>query len=233
MQSITRFFYGPTKEERVREVQRRLRQEQRSLDREIRQIDQAVSRVKADIKRLTRKGDTRNAIVLAKEVVRSSKHRTRLITSKAQLNSIALQLQQQLCTSLVSLTATAMYKVTGHLQKSTEIMKLSNSLIRIPQMTQSMREMSSELMKAGILEEMMQDTLESSVLEEDPAELDDEAQEEVNKVLYELTDGKLGEVGATADLPGIDTPAEPTSPSTVGTEDIDKMQAALQGLLHG
>jgi len=98
MQSISRFFYGPSKEERVREVQRRLRQEQRSLDREIRQIDQAVMKVKADVKRLARKGDARNATVLAKEVVRSNKHRTRLVTSKSQLNSISLQLQQQLCT---------------------------------------------------------------------------------------------------------------------------------------
>ena len=40
-----------------------------------------------------------------------------------------------------------MYKVTGHLQKSTEIMTLSQNLIQIPQMTTSMREMSAELMK--------------------------------------------------------------------------------------
>lgn len=106
MQSITKLIYGPSKEgslwrpdtERVREVQRRLRQEQRSLDREVRQIDQSVAKVKADIKRLARKGDTNNATMLAREVVRSNKHRTRLITSKAQLNSISLQLQQQMCT---------------------------------------------------------------------------------------------------------------------------------------
>ena len=42
---------------------------------------------------------------------------------------------------------TAMAKVTGALQKSTEIMKLSNSLIRLPQISQTMREMSMEMMK--------------------------------------------------------------------------------------
>lgn len=90
-----------------------------------------------------------------------------------------------------------MFKVTGTLQKSTEIMKLSNNLIRLPQMSQSMREMSSELMKvrtfkltqAGILEEMMNDTLDSSVLGEDQQELEEEAQEEVDNVLRELTGG--------------------------------------------
>lgn len=42
-----------------------------------------------------------------------------------------------------------MFKVTGSLQKSTEIMKLSNNLIKLPQMSKSMREMSGELMKVG------------------------------------------------------------------------------------
>lgn len=40
-----------------------------------------------------------------------------------------------------------MAKVTGTLQKSTEIMKASNSLVRLPQISQSMREMSMEMTK--------------------------------------------------------------------------------------
>lgn len=38
MQSINRFIYGPTPEERVRQWQSKLRQEQRVLDREMRQV---------------------------------------------------------------------------------------------------------------------------------------------------------------------------------------------------
>ena len=38
MQSINRFLYGPTAEERVRTWQQRLRTESRQLDREIRQV---------------------------------------------------------------------------------------------------------------------------------------------------------------------------------------------------
>ena len=175
MQSISKFIFGPTKEERVRAVQRQLRQEQRALDREIRQIDLATTRVKADIKRIARKGDTRNAKLLAREVVRSNKHRTRLITSKARLNSIAMQLQQQL----------SMFKVTGNMQKSTEIMRLSNQLVRVPEMSQSMRAMGSELMKAGVLEEMMEDTLEASALGDDQ-DVEEEAQAEVDLSLIHI-----------------------------------------------
>lgn len=40
-----------------------------------------------------------------------------------------------------------MVKVTGTLQKSTEIMKLSNTLVKLPQISQAMREMSMEMTK--------------------------------------------------------------------------------------
>lgn len=100
-----------------------------------------------------------------------------------------------------------MAKVTGSLQKSTEIMKLSNQLVKLPQISQAMREMSMEMTKvrravasvvlfltgvqAGILEEMMDDTL---AVEEDE-ELEEEADAEVDKVLFDLTNGKLGQAG--------------------------------------
>jgi len=44
-----------------------------------------------------------------------------------------------------------MMKVTGSLQKSTEIMKLSNDLIKLPQISQTMRAMSMEMTKVSWL----------------------------------------------------------------------------------
>ena len=45
----------------------------------------------------------------------------------------------------------AMVKVTGSLQKSTEIMKLSNDLIKLPKISATMREMSMEMTKVNIV----------------------------------------------------------------------------------
>ena len=104
-----------------------------------------------------------------------------------------------------------MVKVTGSLQKSTEIMKLSSALIKLPQISQVMRDMSMEMTKvrlasspqmpplltkalhiqAGIMEEMLDDTLEM----EDDEELEEEADAEVDKVLFDVTNGKLGQAG--------------------------------------
>lgn len=126
--------------ERVRGVQSQLRSEQRVLDREIRSLDQASNKTKAEAKRLAKKGDTKNARMLAKEIAMGRHRRERLVVGKARMNSIQLQLQQQV----------AMYKVTGAMQKSSEVMKLSNQLIKLPQLQQSMRMMSQEMMKVRL-----------------------------------------------------------------------------------
>lgn len=49
--------------------------------------------------------------------------------------------------SLFRSPATATLKITGHLQKSTEIMKLSNELVRLPQLQATMRNMSMDMTK--------------------------------------------------------------------------------------
>lgn len=107
-----------------------------------------------------------------------------------------------------------MAKVTGSLQKSTEIMRLSNSLVKLPQLSATMRDMSMEMtkvrhehpihvltltafMQAGIMEEMLDDIVD---VEEDE-DLEDEANEEVDRVLFDLTDGKLGQAGSVGELP--------------------------------
>ena len=43
-----------------------------------------------------------------------------------------------------------MVKVTGAFQKSTEIMKSTNQLVKLPQLSATMREMSMEMMKVGL-----------------------------------------------------------------------------------
>lgn len=119
------------------------------------QLDTATNKARMQLKQLAAKGDTKSARILAKEVVRSNKQKSRLHVSKARLGSIEVQLSQQMgglinvCVpwELILNTLVAMVKVTGSLQKSTEIMKLSNTLVKLPQISQTMREMSIEMTK--------------------------------------------------------------------------------------
>lgn len=201
LKSINTFIFGLSPEERVRKWQSNLRREQRGLDREIRQLDQAISRTKSSLKQVAKRNDTKSCRILAVEIVRSNKQKERLLSSKVQLNSISMQLSSQLST----------IKVTGSLQKSTEVMKLSSNLIKLPQLSSTMSQMSEEMMKvrryitcylaniiqAGIMDEMLQDTMEAN--DEDGVE--EEADEEVDKVLTEITGGKLSQVGSVTDKP--------------------------------
>ena len=66
------------------------------LDRELRAMDTALSKTRLQLKQLANKGDVKNAKILAREVVRSNKQKERLGMSKARLNSINMQLGQQL-----------------------------------------------------------------------------------------------------------------------------------------
>jgi charged multivesicular body protein 3 len=134
-----------------------------------------------------------------------------------------------------------MYKVTGSMKKSTEIMKLSNQLVKLPEVSKVMREMSQEMMKvcdiafttwafvltctssqAGIMEEMMEDTLDSGVLGEDEDELETEAEGEVDKVQSDA-------------LPSLQAPEPAAQAEDEGKEreDMQRMQEALDGLLRG
>ncbi|KAJ3865167.1 vacuolar sorting protein Vps24 [Lentinula novae-zelandiae] len=216
MQTINRFLYGPTPEEKVRAWQAKLGQESRKLDRDMRQLEVETGKARNTVKQLAKKGDVKSARILAREVVRSQRQKDRLSVSKARLGSIGMQLKQQL----------AMAKVTGSLQKSTEIMRLSNSLVKLPQVSQSMREMSMEMTKAGILEEMMEDTLAM----DDDEDLEEEADEEVDKVLFQLTDGKLGQAGSVnTELP----PVEQSPEDEEIERNLEKYRQELNGILSG
>ena len=67
------------------------------------------------------------------------------------------------------------------MSQSTEVMQAMQQLVKMPEVARTMQEMSKEMMKAGIMEEMMEDTFEGL---EDQDELEEAAQEEVDKVRH-------------------------------------------------
>lgn len=119
------------------------------------------------------------ARVYARELIRVRKQAARLHTSKAQLQSVQMQVTE----------AFSVRRIEGSLKAGTSIMKDVNTLIRLPELTGSMQELSQELMRAGIIEEMVGDALPNNELLENE---DEEAESEVDKVLSEVLKGRLG-----------------------------------------
>ncbi|XP_055692923.1 charged multivesicular body protein 3 [Lutzomyia longipalpis] len=205
--------------EQVNEWSAKLRKESHQLDRQIRGIQREEEKVKRALKEAAKKNDRDTCTILAKEIIRARKAVTRIYTSKAHLNSVQLQMKNQLAT----------LRVAGSLQKSTEVMAAMQSLVRLPEVAGVMREMSREMMKAGIIEEMMEETFESI---EDTEEMEEEAQGEVDKVLWELTEGKLGDapLPPTANVAKEEVPAAAAEEEEENEEELQEMQSRLQAL---
>ncbi|KAF8930067.1 Snf7-domain-containing protein [Dissophora ornata] len=210
VESVQRFFGKKTPEEMVRKWRRDISGQQRALEKQKRGIETEEAKAKLTIKQMAKKGDIKTCRILAKELVRSRRQKDRIVTSKAQLNSISMQLQYQLST----------LKIAGTLQKSTEVMGMVNSLVRLPEISMQMQEMSREMMKAGIIDEMVQDTMESM----DDDEIEEEAEEEVNKVLFQITDGLLGETPVAGGTLPAEAEEEEEEPA------LDDMQRRLEAL---
>lgn len=206
----------------VNEWSHKIRKEGYQLDRQIRGIQREEEKVKRSLKQAAAKNDRDTCLILAKEIVRARKAINRIYTSKAHLNSVQLQMKNQLAT----------LRVAGSLQKSTEVMQAMQSLVRYPELANIMREMSKEMMKAGIIEEMLDETMDSI---EDSEEMEEEVQKEVDKVLWEITEGKLGEAplpptGAESVAVKPEKEAVAEEVSEEDEEDLKEMQTRLQTL---
>lgn len=79
--------------------------------------------------------------------------------------------------------AFAVRKIEGSIRASVGVMRDVNSLIRLPELAGTMQELSVELMKAGIIEEMVGENLPEDM---DGLTEDAEAEGEIDKVLGEI-----------------------------------------------
>ncbi|KAK9940028.1 hypothetical protein M0R45_016705 [Rubus argutus] len=160
----------PNPQQQLRDWQRKLRQECRNIERQIRDIQREEKSVQKAIKDAAKRNDMGSAKSLAVEIVRSRKTVNRLHENKAQLNSISMHLGESV----------AIARTVGHLSKSAEVMKLVNNLMKAPEVAVTMQEFSKEMTKAGVIEEIVNDSLDTALDSED---IEDETEEEVDKVL--------------------------------------------------
>jgi len=113
-------------------------------------------------------------------------------------------------------------KIEGSIRASTSVMKDVNSLVRLPELTGTMRELSTELVKAGIIEEMVQDSLPEEGLEEGE---DEEAEREVDKILGEILDKQFKDTGKVPEAQAEEPEEEPQE---VILEDMRERLEALK-----
>ena len=204
--------------EQVQEWCKKIRKEGYNLDRQINAIKREELKVSKSLKEAAKKGDKDVCAILAKEIINSRKSVTKLYTAKANLSSVQNQMKGQLAT----------LKVSGALAQSADVMKNMNALVKIPETQKVMMELSKEMMKAGIIEEMLDDTMEDFTEEES---LEEAAQEEIDKIILELTTGKLTDAPAAVKdtLPAQES-REEEEQGEEEVEELEEMQSRLEAL---
>ncbi|EXF80476.1 Snf7 family protein [Colletotrichum scovillei] len=186
METLRAIFVKPDPQQQLRKCNALIRSNIRKLDRDINQVRQVEAKTKNLIlqadKRAQRdptrqKQAQKEARDFARELIRARKTSNRLVTSKAQLNSVQMQVNE----------AFAVRKIEGSIRASVGVMKDVNRLIRLPELAGTMQELSAELMKAGIIEEMVGESLPEDMDEFE----EEEAEGEVDKVLGEILKDRM------------------------------------------
>ena len=224
---IARLFGQPKKspEEQAKEWKRELQAEKRKIDTHIRKIKTEEQKVVRAAKQAA-KQDPVALRMLAKQILHSRKAVNRLITTQTQMNSVSMQLQNQM----------SQIKVMGSLAKSTEVMAQMNSLAKCSEIRQVAMTMGKEMMKAGLIDEMMTDAIDG-VVDDDVEE--DELDEEVAKVVEEMMatkmagarvgQSKLPQAQAQAQAQGEDEAAEEVEEDDADIDEMMNKYKALRG----
>lgn len=201
----------------MRKCNQLIRANTRQLDRDISQLKTLDSKTRQFIVNSSRRAERNpsqakqaslETKTFARELVRIRKQSARLNTSRAQLQSVQMQVNE----------AFSVRKIQGSLKKSTGIMKDVNTLVRLPELSGTMHQLSAELVRAGIIEEMVDDAItDPQMLEEE----DDEADAEVDKILQEVLQGKLSQVQGVK-------PEQPLEEEPAAEEPFEDQEATLE-----
>ncbi|KAL2159990.1 hypothetical protein VTH06DRAFT_1645 [Thermothelomyces fergusii] len=227
METLRNMFSKPDPQAQYRKCNALLRANMRKLDRDIAALKQTEIKTKNLIiaaNKRAQRGDAsrqrqaqREVRDFARELIRTRRAADRLVTGRAQLASVQMQVSE----------AFALRRIEGSIRAGVGIMKDVNALVRLPQFAQAMQELSVELVKAGIIEEMVGDILPADA-DALAAELeeDEEAEGEIDRVLGEILKDRMESAGplpsvspspeAGARCPATATAATAAAPAAAG-----------------
>merc|ERR1719415_253644 len=99
------------------------------------------------------------------------------------MNSVCLQIKEQQAT----------IKMAKAMKQSAQVSKLMGRLVKLPELQQTMMKMSMEIQKNGLIQEMVDDAMDDAIGLDD-----DEVDEEVDKVIMEITDMNFADIAAVS-----------------------------------
>jgi len=169
---------------KAKEWQWELGREAKHLDKEIAKIQKDEVKLQDQIRLQAEKGNVEAVQLLAKSVVKTRKAVQRLEKTKASMEAVKLQLT----THMASISTSASIRL------SSDIMRKMNNIARIPEISETMKDMRMQMAQCADAEDSIEEALR-----EDGEEY--EAATEVQKVLEEMALDQLGPLSRAAAVP--------------------------------
>lgn len=198
-------FGKPDPETVLKDASRNLKKKARGVEREIRKMETSHKQALASVKKMIKDGHNDAARGLIKNVLQFQKDINRRMIMKAHLESLSDNMKIQL----------SQLKLSRVIDQSTPILKELNLLQSFKEMKGTMKELSRELERSGLISERIDDTFEAI-----DNVSDDLVDEEVNKLMEQFTSEQLSNASnvPTAAVP-IPTKQPATAmPQVPGTE---------------
>ncbi len=217
MDTIKKMIWGPDPREQYRKCQSAIRKNRRQMERQIQDLQRLETKTKRMIRDAAKKGDLKSARMYAREFRNIGKAQQRMYVSKATLDSIGMKLAEQ----------QQMIKIKGSMQKSTAIMKDMNTLVRLPQMSRTVQELSKELTKSGVIDEMVDDMIDENGWQEE--EGDENEEQEISKIVddaLEQTGTKVSQKMPQMPSAEVEQPAEKQTEAKEASD--DEMLASMR-----
>ncbi|CCD27369.1 ESCRT-III subunit protein VPS24 NDAI_0K01780 [Naumovozyma dairenensis CBS 421] len=223
MDYFKKAIWGPDPKEQQRTIKTMLKKNSRAIEKSLRELSALQKTSQQLIKRSAKKNDIKAVRTYAKELYAINKQYERMYTSKAQLESVSMKIEE----------AFKMKNLSEQMGQSTGLMMEVNSLVRLPELQGTMMELEKELMKSGIISEMIDDTMEA--VGESNEEMEEEADAEVNKIIEQYTTEKFNKVNEVpvTDLDNAEPQEEEKEvPEEQVDEEADKMLREMKERLN-
>eukprot|EP00658_Telonema_sp_P-2_P019873 TRINITY_DN17817_c0_g1_i2.p1 TRINITY_DN17817_c0_g1~~TRINITY_DN17817_c0_g1_i2.p1 ORF type:complete len:229 (-),score=87.08 TRINITY_DN17817_c0_g1_i2:471-1157(-) len=185
-----------TPKEKLREAKRNTRRQTRDIERQIKTTSTQQKKIEKDMKKHAGENRLDCAKALAKQLVRMKKQESRLYQTNAQLNGMSMQ-ADQMNNQMV---------MTEAMRSGVEVMSTFNETMDPLQVQQMAAQFQVEQQKNEMTSEMFDDMFDELYDDEE------EASDEVNKIMEELAHMQLNGVKGTAGLKTADQLAAEQQP---------------------
>nr|XP_042905752.1 charged multivesicular body protein 2a isoform X1 [Parasteatoda tepidariorum] len=214
------FLFGrrKTPEEMLRQNQRALNKAMRDLDRERSKMEQQEKKIINDIKKMAKENQMDAVKIMARDLVRTRRYVKKFILMRANIQAVSLKIQTLRSQNAM---ATAMKGVTRAMQNM-------NKQLNLPQIQKIMQEFEKQSEIMDMKEEMINDTIDDAMGEDEDEEESDAIVAQVFDELGLDTSNLLKDLPSTGGSLSVGVSTN-KQPAAVADVDAD-LQARLENL---